>query len=143
MAYERKLPVIVLNDETWGDDELMQGLEVKLKGLTVGQARQLMRLQHGLRDLADKEDVAQVEATTNRMLAMFLRSMKSWNMIEDGEEVPVPTTLEQLDEYDMQFVNKIVAAWSVQMTGVPDPLPKGSNGGSDTELLGSIPSTAL
>lgn len=113
MGY-KKVPVIHTLNEIEGED----GLVVRVKSVSFGKVRKLMRLTG-----ADDEDESSVE----EIAKMFLDALVSWNLEDD--EGPVPTTAEAVEEQDFDFIMKIVNAWLGRMTGPDEELGKGSSGG--------------
>lgn len=111
MGY-KKVPVIHTLNSIKDED----GLIVRLKSISFGKVRQLIRL-------TDSED----DSSMDEIAKMFLASLVSWNL--EDEDGPVPTTIEAVEEQDFDFIMKIVHAWLDTMTGTGEELGKDSSGG--------------
>jgi len=102
------------------DDPDLAGLEVKARGLSIGE----------LRD----DEITPAES--------FANALVSWNL-EDEEGRPLPMTLGTLENYpDLNFINTLVEAWLNAVIGVDDELGKDSGSGKPF-LEGSIPMEPL
>jgi hypothetical protein len=112
MGY-KKVPVIHTLNEIEGED----GLVVRLKSVSFGKVRKLMRLT------SDDSD----DSMMDEIAVMFQDALVSWNL--EDEEGPVPTTVEAVENQDFDFVMKIVHAWLDRMTGPGEELGKDSSGG--------------
>lgn len=112
MGY-KKVPVIHTLNEIEGED----GLVVRLKSVSFGKVRKLMRLTSDDGDDSMMDEIA----------AMFQDALVSWNL--EDEEGPVPTTVEAVENQDFDFVMKIVHAWLDRMTGPSEELGKDSSSG--------------
>lgn len=119
MGYQRKIYKLVF------DDPEMNGLEVRARSVSIGAMRK-------------------VQETNDEFLMMelFSKALVSWNLEDDG--VPVPATLEGLQDQDADLVLAIVGAWMGTIAGVPDasPLDDASNSGKPS-LEASIPMEPL
>lgn len=103
------------------DDPEYKGLSVTMSGLPV---RDMLRLQSY--NLSDEGDVGEA-------LEFLAGHIVSWNMEELSEDgarrVPVPVTVEALLDMDLDFVIKLIDAWTDEVTGVSDPLDQPSSAG--------------
>lgn len=112
MGY-RKIPTIY----TLNEFEKYPGLEVRFKGLKLGRMRKFISMS---------ED----EAANNvdEILGLVVEGLVSWNL-EDENGIPVPTTMEGIDDQELDFVLEIFNAWADKMMGISDDLGKGSTSG--------------
>lgn len=115
MGY-RKIPTIHTVDDVPGEE----GLIVRMQSVSFGKVRQLVKLMD---DDTGDEDVM------NEIASVFVDKIVSWNL-EDEKGVPVPTTLEAVDEQDFALVLGVVNAWLNKITGVGDDLGKDSSSGA-------------
>lgn len=113
MGY-KKVPVIHTLTDIPGED----GLIVRLKSISFGKVRRLIRL-------SDSED----ESSMDEISEQFVQALVSWNL-EDENDQPVPTTLEGVEDQDFDFIMKIVSAWLDRLTGPSEELGKGSQPGA-------------
>lgn len=111
MGY-KKIPVIHTVTDVPGEE----GLVVRLKSISFGKVRRLMRLTD--------ED----ESSMDEIVNLFLGALVSWNL-EDEDGQPVPTTLEGIEDQDFAFIMKVVHVWLDRLTGPSEELGKGSSGG--------------
>lgn len=121
MGYKRQEKVYKLEFE--GED--FEGLEVRAKGLSVGQ---LLEFQT-LKDSSDSD-------ASSKTLGTFASKLVSWNLEDDNG--PVPATLEGVKGQDVDFIMAIVAAWVNAFSSVSSNLGKDSSSGV-TFPEGSIP----
>lgn len=113
MGY-RKVPTIYTLKFEQADYE---GLVVRMKSLSFGKVRKLIRAT----EAADDDNF-------DELLASISQGLVSWN-IEDEDGIPLPANEENLNDQDFSFVLDIVNAWLECMTGVDDDLGKGSPSG--------------
>lgn len=109
MGY-RKIPTIHTLDKIPGED----GLVVRMRGIKVGKLRRLVS--------SEGDNVEEV-------LSLILDGLVSWNL-EDENGIPVPTTMEGLEDQEMDLITGIIEAWTESVTGVPEELGKGSGSGA-------------
>lgn len=127
MGYVPKRKVYTLIFE----DPEMNGLEVRIRGLTTGQ----------FMDVAAKKEEAEQGGDPAELFQMMVDQLVSWN-IEEEDGTPVPATLEGLKTLDMPFTMAIVNAWTDAVAGVPAPLEQSSPAGAPS-LEASIPMETL
>lgn len=113
MGY-RKTPTIYTLADIKGED----GLIVRMKAIRVGRLRKLMGV------LGEGDD-----GKLDEMFELLLEGLVSWNL-EDEDGVPVPTTMEGLEQCEMPFVLAILEVWLENMTGPDADLGKGSPAGA-------------
>lgn len=124
MGYRPKRKIYNL-DFTGTDYE---GLEVKLRGMTVGEELELD-------DLRGKDDFGR------KVFEMTTRLLVEWN-VEDDQGVPVPCTFEGVCTQDAGMVMAILDALQTANSGVSDPLPQSSPSG-ELSPVASIPTEPL
>lgn len=113
----RRIPTIYTFDQIPDED----GLIVRMKSIRFGKLRRLIALTDD--DSAD-------EMAIEEIVQLMAESLVSWNL-EDENGVPVPANAEGLDDQDLDFIMKIVDAWTSRLTGSDGPgdLGKGSTDG--------------
>lgn len=126
MGYTRKSKIYKLRFEGTEQD----GLEVRVRGLTVGQL-------NGMAD-DEAEDTA---AARRRMRQLLADQLIDWNM-EDEDGNPLPCTMASIDTLDPLELAAIINAWTSAITQVSGPLPQTSDGGPPSEV-GQIPMEPL
>lgn len=99
--------------------EKYPGLEVRMKGLKVGEMRKLVRV-------LDNDD--ETTAALDAMFALVGKGLVSWNL-EDEQGKPVPATMEEIEELEYPVINAILNVWLETVTGVDDELGKDSSSG--------------
>lgn len=89
------------------------GLVVKAGGLTTGEYLEIIGLA-----VPDESDES---AETDKMLQMFAKHLKSWNLIsEDDDDTPVPATYEGLKSNDLAMNTAIINAWTTAIGQVSE-----------------------
>jgi hypothetical protein len=121
MGYRRRPPVYRL---VFQDPE-MEGLEVRMKSVTVGEFLELT----GLDDTAalagaTLKDGAVISSPLTRAAG---NAIVDWNLEDDNG--PVQPGYDALIAQDTDFVRQIVKAWFEAVSGVSAPLQHGSSGG--------------
>jgi hypothetical protein len=116
MGY-RKVPTIYTINDIAGED----GLIVRLKAIKIGKLRKLMAVVD-----SDEDDIK--EEQLDEIFKLLEQGLVSWNL-EDEEGQPIPSDMSGIDEQELPFIMKILAAWLENMTGVDDDLGKGSPSG--------------
>jgi hypothetical protein len=127
-GYRRKSKNYVLAFE----DPEMDGLEVKVKSMSVGKVREFLARSRS-------DDGVDVDGT----FTDFEKALLSWNLLDDDDQ-PVPPTRVGIDAQDVDFIMAIVTAWMETITGVADadPLDGRSNFG-EPSLVASLPMEPL
>lgn len=113
MGY-RRVPVIHTLDDIEGE----RGLVVRVKSVSFGKVRRLLKLMDD--DTGDQNVMDEISS-------QLASSLVSWNL--EDEDGPVPATREAIEEQDFELVMKIVNSWLTQVTGVSDDLGKDSPNG--------------
>lgn len=116
-----KPPRKIYNLDFTGTD--YDGMQVRMRGMTVGE-----QLDTSLDDLE-----AIIETVANLLI--------DWN-IDDEKGNPVPANLEGLRTQDGPVASAIFHALTVAISGVPAPLPEGSQNG-EPSAVASIPMEPL
>lgn len=94
------------------------GLIVRMKGLSVGRIRRLMRATGE----GETEDQA-----VGEILELLAEGLVSWNL--EDENGPVPPTAAGLEDQDFAFILTLSNDWLDQVTGVDEKLGKDSGSG--------------
>lgn len=120
------------------------GFEVTMKGLSIDGFLQLTRLAGkfaGVRLQAlTGADLEEALAVIETLFIKFAKSLRQWNLIEQGE--PVPATVEGVRSQDFDFILEITLAWMDAIASVDTPLPPpASSPGSSQDL--SLPMEPL
>lgn len=113
MGY-RKIPTI----HTLIFDGDLEGLVVRVKGVSFGRIRKLLNLVN------DESD----DNTLEELASQLADCLVSWNL-EDEEGVPVEATREGIDDQDWDFVMAVITKWLSEMTGANEELGKDSPSG--------------
>jgi hypothetical protein len=114
-------------------DEELAGLEVKAKGLNLGQLLEMMSAK------ATREAGGEGrEEATRFMVHRLIDALVSWNAEDEDTGLPIPQTVDGVLSQDPEFYMAIIDAWTTAMNGVPAPLPETSIDGS-TSVEASIP----
>lgn len=116
-------------------DPDMDGLEVKMKGLSVGEFLNVMKLK----ELSEDDPESVVE-----LMSVFARSVVSWNLEDEvaGQVVPVAVTEENVQGLDLDFAMTVIGAWIRAINGVSGPLGQTSPAGVPSPAV-SIPMDVL
>jgi hypothetical protein len=114
MGY-RKVPTIHTLDKIEDED----GLIVRVKSIKFGKIRKLMRL-------TDADESA--DESLDEIFSLLLENIVSWNL-EDEDGIPVPLSVEGLEDQETDLVMSIIEAWIEKMTGSGESLGKGSPSG--------------
>jgi hypothetical protein len=106
------------------DGSNMDGLQVKMSALSVGEYGKMIRLMNvtRLEEAGDAND---------EIVRMFAASLRNWN-VEDKAGEPVPTTLSGVETQEQPFILRIFTAWQKSMSSVSDDLEKDSASGATT-----------
>lgn len=102
------------------DGELLNGLVVRMKGITFGKVRALMRDMNG-----DEEDGAAMD----RIVDALVDSLVSWTL-EDENGAPVKPDKAGLESLDFDEVMEITGKWLDSITGPDKDLGKDSSSGA-------------
>ncbi|MBO3751528.1 hypothetical protein J5X84_36110 [Streptosporangiaceae bacterium NEAU-GS5] len=116
MGYKRQKLVKL----TWADGEF-QGLEVRVRRVSVGKLLKLLPLMDGL-DI-DKADEAEA------LLLEFGSLLAGWNLEDEDTGDPVECTPEAFIEQDLEFMMEIVQQYGANIAGVAAPLEQPSPSG--------------
>ena len=106
-----------------------EGLEVSMRGLTVGEELHL-------------DDLRGKEGGGREVFELMTGLLKSWN-VEDDDEQPVPATFEGVCTQDSSFILDILNQLQAAASGVPDPLPQTSPSGETSPAPPGIPMAPL
>lgn len=129
MGYRKKPSVMVL---TFEDDEELTGLEVHLRGKSLGEYLEIV-------GLADSELDGPVLV---RQLEELAASLISWNL-EEEDGTPVPATRDAVFAQDKDLMMKVAVRWFERLEGAVDaPLPDSSPSGGPSPVA-SIPTETL
>lgn len=96
------------------------GLIVRMKSMTVGKMRRLIR------DLDD--DKKTTDQVIDVMVTALLEGAVSWNLT-DEEDQPIPLNREELEELEFPMLTAIVESWLDVVSGPDKELGKGSSSG--------------
>lgn len=107
------------------EDPEMEGLEVLMKSVPIGQFMELTGLDENT-ILGEGVTLAGGPVPA-RMLHAAGDAIVEWNLEDD--DGPVKPGYDALAAQDIGFVYQIVKAWVEAMSGVPAPLQQGSSGG--------------
>ncbi|MDN3244165.1 hypothetical protein [Streptomyces sp. ZSW22] len=98
-----------------------EGLEVSMRGLTVGEELEL-------------GDLRGQQGGGTRWFEILTGLLVEWN-VEDDQGNPVPTTFDGVRTQDSAMVMAILDALQTAASGVSDPLPQTSPGGEPSPAV--------
>ena len=131
MGYARRVLRLVF------DDPDLEGFEVRVRPLSVGQVTDLGTMD---KDLPPGQ-------AFERYLPAFVAALVDWNL-EEPDGTPVPATLEGLRSLDIPFATALIRAWTAGTAGLSPPLAQPSPSGQPSaepsipmEVLSSSPSS--
>lgn len=110
MGFKRLTYKLVFPEESrWA------GLEVRMRGLTIGELNKISQLQgaNGLTAVDEVMDILQ-------------DGMISWNLENEDDS---PVSINDMRDEDSAMLLAIVNAWTEVVGDVPAPLPSGSSNG--------------
>ncbi|MFE2326140.1 hypothetical protein ACFXD5_19795 [Streptomyces sp. NPDC059385] len=113
------------------EDAEMDGLVVRVHGLSTGQYIDLMGLKQE----------AESGGESGELFQYLADRLVEWN-VEEEDGTPVPANLDGIRAQDMPFTMAIINAWTKAMADVPAPLAPSSTGG-ESSLEASIPMEVL
>lgn len=127
MGFREQPNTVTLTFEP-GDE--LHGLEVTLKGVTIGEFLTFTGM-----DGSDGDDTA-------KTIERFHTSLISWNLT-DADEKPIPVSESRNRPH--RLIIKLSNAYVAALTGVPnsDPLPESSTSGESYPELSAIPTEPL
>jgi hypothetical protein len=145
VGYVRKATIYRLIFE----DEDLDGLEVRVRGMTTGQLLDLTRAASSLVGKVGGqvrvEDLAPSDMDSMDLLFSSLAdALVEWNLEEevDGAVLPVPATLAGIRSQESAFVFRLVSEWMEAAGGTPGPLGgRSTSGGTFPEV--SLPMEPL
>lgn len=114
MGY-RKVPTIY----TLTDVKGMEGAVIRMRSVKVGRLRRLLSALESEGDFS--ESISPIAQAVSEGLV-------SWDL-EDETGVPIPTSVEGVEELELADLMNLVSAWTERMTGVDEDLGKDSRSG--------------
>jgi hypothetical protein len=111
-------------DLTFADGAL-EGLNVKVRGLSFGAYKSAMKL---IASLEEAENLAAEAEITDELLPVLAKSITWWDW--DGH----PTTADSLRELSPDDLASFANAWRDAVAGVSAPLSEGSENGPMSDL---------
>ena len=105
---------------TFEDDDDLNGLEVTMGTVTLGQYNEMLRaglISSVTADVLDAND---------HLLDIFAERIVSWNLL-DARGKPVPRTPEAVRNQERHVITAIISAWQLRIVGV-DPTLNGESG---------------
>lgn len=127
MGYN-KVPTIY---ELHFEDPELDGLVIRMKAVKIGKVRKLLRLLNSEQGHSDEQ--------MDEMFKLMADGLVSWNLEEcddegnpvliDGRPVPIPATIEGIEDQEFPFILQILNTWMEGMTGISEDLGKGSGSG--------------
>jgi len=116
MGY-RKVPTIYVLEFDKHD-----GLVVRMKGMKIGKLRRLIRVM-------DEDEDSRTGEMVEEVVDLFAGHLASWNLEPEEGGDTLPTTREEVEELELNFLFDLVNGWMQAMTGVEDDLGKDSPSG--------------
>lgn len=114
------------------EDEQFEGLEVRVRSLSLSEFFRLQQLQG--------DAGGDIEAARG-IIERLADAIVTWNL-EDEDGEAVKPTADNLQELEIGFVMAIISAWMEAIATVPNRSPGGSNAGETSQEL-SIPMDVL
>lgn len=116
MGYKRERRIYVME---FADPEY-EGLEIKVRSIPIRELTHLMTLD------PEADDPNVRASSIDKLMSAFAEALVSWNMT-DGNDQPLPTTLEYIESEDADFVMTCIGQWMAVMSRVDDASPLDSN----------------
>lgn len=123
MGY-RKVPTIY----TLTDVKGLEGAVIRLKSTKVGKLRRL---------LAALDSNAPLSEVIGPLLTTVADNLISWDL-EDEDGTPIPTTVEGLEELELDDLFNLISSWTSVMTGPEEALGKDSPSGEPSQELSAL-----
>ncbi len=123
MGY-RKVPTIY----TLTDVKGLEGAVIRLKSTKVGKLRRL---------LAALDSDAPLGEVIGPLLVTVADNLVSWDL-EDEDGTPIPTTVEGLEELELDDLFSLISSWTSVMTGPEEALGKDSPSGEPSQELSAL-----
>lgn len=134
-GYRREKKILKL---TFADGEF-EGLEVRVKALSVDGLMTLTKLNEPLKDTVKSMEMLE------ELFRFLADRLLSWNLEDDEAEegvfVPVPATMEGVKRQDLEIIMAVVEAWMDVVARIDAPLDAGSSSGETSPVL-SLPMEA-
>jgi len=118
------------------DDGPDAGFWMRVRSVPTGQLMKIIEMS---------QSATTDTASAGRLFEAFAAALVEWNLEDDGpdgEDRPVPATLDGLYSQDFDFALDLVMRWQEAIAGVPPPLPGASSSGG-TSLEASLPMEPL
>lgn len=133
MAYQRKTYLL-----KWPEDHELHGLEIKLKGLTIGD----MQIMGELKDMEERFKENRDLSLFEPFVELLSKKIVSWNY-EDDDHKPIPVSEDAIRELDLTELIPALMQWMEKAAGgISAPLKNGSSSGESAQEV-SIPMEAL
>jgi hypothetical protein len=97
-----------------------------MTSIRLGKLRRLMKLTD------DNTD----DGAVGEILDLFQENLVSWNLEDYDTGAPVPTTIEAIEDQEIELIMRIVEAWMDQMTGTDGPGDLGKDSTSGEKFPG-------
>src|ERR1051325_7491199 len=104
----------------WGEQSRWSGLEVSLRGMTIGELETVAMMQSADDGLAKMGDAIDILG----------RALISWN-VENAWGEPIPVS--EFRDQDSSMLLAILNQWAEAVGDVPTPLPNPSSDGAKSE----------
>lgn len=118
-------------------DADMNGLEIRVRPLTMGELKHLSKYAGGNFKLT----LGNIDEF-DKLMEFLVANIVDWNL-EKAPGEPMPVTLETIMGLDTKFASKIISAWVDVVSGVEADLGKESSPGENPEELESVPMEPL
>jgi hypothetical protein len=140
MTYKRKIYTVKFPEE-----HQLQGLEIKLKGLTISDMELLLPIQ-SMSNTRKKEGEGFDLEALDPLAQLLAKKIVSWNIVgvdNDGVETPIPVSIDSIRDMDLNELLPAIEQWMETAAGVDSPLKKISSSGVTSPEVGTIPMTDL
>lgn len=125
-GYRRKQKTYNL---VWGEGQAYPGLEVRMRGLSVGELLEMITLM----EKVTTDKLTGSGGALEKLFGVFSAALLGWNL-EEEDGKPVPATLKGVEAQDLDFVMDVTGEWMTALAGVPPTSSGGSpSGGTSPE----------
>lgn len=119
----------------WPEEhELMSGVEIRLKGLSIRQLLNAQRLADNVADQREANGGKVDHEVIESLFDLLAKNITSWN-IEEEDGTPVAHDLEGIMSLELDPAVEVLTEWLEAVAGVSPPLSESSSDGEPSEAL--------
>lgn len=119
MSYKKKTYLL-----KWDEGHPLHGLEISIKGLSIGDLDSLTKVMALAGGDFKPEDLVKLDP----VIDLITSKIVWWNYEDDNDEV-LPITRESVKSLDISDLVPAIEAWMQAVMGVQAPLERASNSG--------------